>query len=170
MKNEKTMHWLLAQLKPNAVSIAKRNLERQGFRCFVPLERRTRRQRGQLTSVKAPLFPGYVFVGIKAEESPWRAIRSTYGVTKLVSFGLKPAIVPMGIIGELMRSCDKDGCIQDYCKVAEKDQVEISHGPLASFLGIVEKLAPNERAWVLIDMMGKSVRSSIPRSDLRVIQ
>ncbi|WP_421991905.1 transcription termination/antitermination protein NusG [Qipengyuania sp.] len=169
MRPEKKALWLLAQIKPNSTSIAKRNLERQGFRCFLPLDRRTRRLRGQLTPVKTPFFPGYLFVGIEADDTPWRAIRSTYGVAKLVSFGLEPATVPEELIGELMSRCDNEGCIRNHVAVAERDRVEISHGPLANFFGIVEKLAANERAWVLIDMMGQSIRSSMPRSDLRVV-
>ena len=169
MRPENTSHWLLAHVKPNSTSIAKRNLERQGFRCFLPLDRRTRRLRGQLTTVKSPFFPGYLFVGIEADDTPWRAIRSTYGVAKLVSFGLEPANVPEELIGELMSRCDNEGCIRNHVAVAERDRVEISHGPLANFFGIVEKLAANERAWVLIDMMGQSIRSSMPRSDLRVV-
>lgn len=169
MRPEYTSHWLLTQVKPNSASIAKRNLERQGFKCSLPLDRRTRRPRGQPTPVKTPFFPGYLFVSIASDDAPWRAIRSTYGVGKLVSFGLEPAIVPEELIGELKSRCNDEGCVREHIDFLERDKVEISHESLASFFGIVEKLAATERAWVLIDMMGQSIRSSIPRSDLRVV-
>ena len=169
MSPEKTSHWLLVQVKANSTSIAKRNLERQGFECFLPLVRQTRKLRGQLTSVKTPFFSGYLFVGIASNDAPWRAIRSTYGVARLVSFGLEPAIVPEDLIGDLRSRCDNEGCVREHVDLSERDKVEISHGPLLNFFGIVEKLAANERAWVLIDMKGQSIRSSFPRSNLRVV-
>tara|TARA_Y100001947_G_scaffold157139_1_gene166770 strand:- start:578 stop:940 length:363 start_codon:yes stop_codon:yes gene_type:complete len=119
--------------------------------------------------VKTPFFSGYLFVGIASNDAPWRAIRSTYGVARLVSFGLEPAIVPEDLIGDLRSRCDNEGCVREHVDLSERDKVEISHGPLLNFFGIVEKLAANERAWVLIDMMGQSIRSSIPRSNLRVV-
>lgn len=117
-------------------------------------------------SVKAPFFPGYIFVGIDAASSPWSAIRSSHGVSRLIGFGVHPATVPAHIIEELMRCCGSDGCVENYNQVSEGDTVKITHGPLTDFVGRVDKLAPNERAWVLIDIMGKATRSSLQLADL----
>lgn len=154
-------------MKPNLTPIAKRNLERQGFRCCLPLVSQTRRLRGQLTSVKTPFFSGYLFVGIASNDAPWRAIRSTYGNARLVSFGLEPAIVPEDFIGELRSRCEDEGCVRKHVDLSERYEVEIKDGSLVSFFGTVEKLAANERAWVLIDMASQSIRSSISRSNYK---
>lgn len=167
MNSTPPLHWLLAQLKPNCGEIAERNLMRQGFTTFLPLERKTRRSRGRLKSVKSPYFPGYLFVGVDAKSLPWRAINSTYGISRLVSFGLQPAPVPKNIMDELLGYCGPDGCIEDLTPISEGDEVQVRDGPLASFTGKIEKLAPNERAWLLIDIMGKATRSLVRRSDVR---
>ncbi|WP_226698685.1 transcription termination/antitermination protein NusG [Qipengyuania gaetbuli] len=160
--------WFLAQLKPNCGSIAERNLAQQGFATFLPMERRTKNKNGQLIQVKVPYFPGYIFVRDDARASPWRAIHSTYGISRLVSFGARPAPVPPEIINQLLECCDSHGCIQRLDQFAVGDEVQVCDGPLVNFTGIVDKLAPAERAWLLIDIMGKATRSLVRCADLRL--
>ena len=167
METQTETQWLLAQVKPNSGAIAERNLNRQGFETLLPMERKTRRYRGQLKSVRAPYFPGYIFVRLDSTEAEWTAIRSTYGVSNLVAFGLQPAIVPPEIIDELLNCCSPDGFIENYVELGEDDKVQITHGPLTDFFAKVEKLVPDERAWLLIDIMGKETRSLLKLSDLR---
>ena len=47
---------LLAQFKPNSHNIAERNLTRQGFRAFVPMQEETKRAR-QVHHPDAPAVP-----------------------------------------------------------------------------------------------------------------
>lgn len=160
--------WYLAQLKPNCAGIAQRNLARQGFAVFLPLERTTRRQGKRLVTVRRPYFPGYVFVGTHGAASPWRAIQSTQGIARLVRFGIEPAPVPRALVAELQQACDAEGCIALQAALTAGDNVHITHGPFASFIGQVENCAPEDRAWVLIDVMGQATRVSLPRRDLRL--
>lgn len=161
-------HWYLAQLKPNCSAIAERNLARQGFATFLPLERSTQRKGKQLIAVKRPYFAGYLFVRIDPSSAPWRAIHSTQGVARLISFGAQPTPVPPGIVSGLQQACGEDGCIETHAALAQGDHVRIAQGPFASFIGKVDSLAPDKRTWVLLDVMGKATRVSIPSGDLRL--
>lgn len=58
--------WFLAQLKPNSVKIAERNLKRQGFRTFLPVEEVTKRANSKFVTAVRPMFPGYIFVSFDA--------------------------------------------------------------------------------------------------------
>jgi transcriptional antiterminator RfaH len=75
----------LAQFKPKCHRIAERNLERQGFQSFLPMQEETRRVRGKFTALMRPLFPGYLFVAFDKARGGWQAVNSTYGITRLVS-------------------------------------------------------------------------------------
>ena len=101
--------WFLAQLKPNSAAIAERNLKRQGFRTFLPLQEQTRQRYGRFVTVLQPLFPGYIFVAFDPSKGGWRAINATLGNTRLVSFGKDPAPVPLDLISQLMLRCDRSG-------------------------------------------------------------
>ena len=83
--------WFLAQLKPNCAKIADKNLARQGFRTFMPMEEETRQRNGKFVTANKPLFPGYIFVALDVTRGLWRSVNSTYGITRLVSFGKEPA-------------------------------------------------------------------------------
>jgi len=54
--------WFLAQLNPNCANIADKNLKRQGFQTFLPIEEETRKRNGKFVTAMRPLFPGYIFV------------------------------------------------------------------------------------------------------------
>jgi hypothetical protein len=54
--------WFLAQLKPNCANIADKNLKRQGFQTFLPMEEETRQRNGKFVTAMRPFFPGYIFV------------------------------------------------------------------------------------------------------------
>jgi transcriptional antiterminator RfaH len=79
--------WFLAQCKPNSHHVAERNLARQGFAVFLPLQEETKRARGRFVTRMRPLFPGYLFVALDIRQGLWRAVNSTLGITRLVSLG-----------------------------------------------------------------------------------
>ena len=54
--------WFLAQLKPNCANIADKNLKRQGFNTFLPMEEETRQRNGKFVTAMQAAVPGYIFV------------------------------------------------------------------------------------------------------------
>ncbi|TNE32881.1 MAG: transcriptional activator RfaH [Alphaproteobacteria bacterium] len=160
--------WFLAQLKPNCANIARRNLERQGFEIFLPFEVETRLHGRRQAFAKVPLFPGYLFLALDPETSPWRKVNSTLGIARLVSFGTHPAPVPYHIIDELMRRCDAAGRLIELPKICPGDQVRITGGPLSSFVAQVERIEPNKRVWLLMDIMGGKTQVTVAQADVRL--
>jgi len=164
---EKT--WFLAQSKPNSHKIAERNLQRQGFQTFLPLHEETKRKAGQFTTSLRPLFTGYLFVAFDAAKGGWRAINSTYGVTRLVSFGDDPQPVPNDLISNLVLRCDQSGRLLPPRILKTGDTVEISSGPFADFVATVEKVDPDQRVWMLLELMGRATRVVVHQDALRQI-
>lgn len=159
--------WFLAQLKPNCLSIATQNLDRQGFKSFVPLEQRTQRSGPRFKTVARPLFPGYVFVSLDTSMGQWRAVNSTYGITKLVAFGGKPAAVPQGLVEQIALGCDADGLLLPPEELLPGDKVLIQSGPFAGELAEIEHTDPNRRVWILLDLMGQKTRVHVTRDALK---
>lgn len=165
--DDENSRWFLAQLKPNGHQIAARNLDRQGFHYFLPMQEETRRRRGRFMNVLRPLFPGYIFIAFDPEKGLWRKINSTTGVARLVSFGKSPMPVPSELVSGLKARCDRKGKFLPDVTLAPGDAVQISQGPLAEFVATVEKLAPNNRIFVLLDIMGRRTRMSMHAENLR---
>lgn len=161
--------WYLAQLKPNAAAIAQRNLERQGFRTFLPVEEGTRRHRGRFVTAERPLFPGYVFVAFDAEHGPWRQINSTRGIARLVSFGRDPAPVPRALMARLGEGGAAAQARVPRALPRPGDRVRVTKGPFADFLAEIERVAPDRRVWILLELMGGRARVSVDRGQLRAL-
>jgi len=147
--------WFLAQLKPNGAQIANRNLMRQGFKTFLPMQEETQRSKGKFTTRLRPLFPGYIFVAFDVARGLWHSVNSTQGITKLVSFGKAPAQVPSDLVTQLMLRCDASNRILPPSDLKQGDRVRLNTGPFANFVAEIEKIAPDQRAWVLMDILGQ---------------
>lgn len=161
--------WFLAQLKPNSAKIAERNLKRQGFRTFLPVEEVTKRARSKFVTAEQPMFPGYIFVAFDVTEGGWRSINSTNGITRLVSFGKDPTPVPIDIIEGLMVRCDDQGKLMSPRLLNPGDQVAMARGPFANLLAEVDKIEPDRRVWVLLDIMGSRTRVVVDVDQLRAV-
>lgn len=167
--NDRGMSWFLAQLKPNSANIANKNLRRQGFETFLPLEEETRPRNGKFATVMRPLFPGYIFVAFDVAQGLWCAVNSTYGITRLVSFGKEPTAVPLELVSQLMLRCDAKGRLLPSKLLKSGDQVTLTKGPLANFVAEVEQVEPDRRVWVLMEIMGGQTRVAVRPDQLRAI-
>jgi transcriptional antiterminator RfaH len=168
--NVDTSVWYLAQVKPNASQIAERNLARQGFDVFSPRQEETRRRAGRFVRDMRLLFPGYLFVAFDPASSAWRAINSTYGISRLVTFGrCVPTSVPHDIVAGLMARCDEMGLLLPPQVLKSGDNVHVLSGPFAQFVATVDGLAPQRRVWVLLDILGSQTRVSLDVAQLQLV-
>lgn len=167
--HDRSTSWFLAQLKPNCANIADKNLKRQGFKTFLPIEETTRQQNGKFMTAMRPLFPGYIFVAFDADRGFWRTVNSTYGITRLVSFGKKPTAVPLELVSQLMLRCDAKAKLLPPKLLKPGDKVTLTKGPFANFVAEVEKFAPDRRVWVLIEIMGAQTRVAVGADQMRAV-
>jgi transcriptional antiterminator RfaH len=151
--------WYLAQVRPNQFHIAEHNLARQDFAVFSPTQAETRRRGGRFVSETRPLFPGYLFVSFNPASGAWRTINSTYGVSRLVTFGARvPAPVPHALVAGLMARCDEAGHLLPPQALKPGDRAHVLSGPFAQFVATVESLAPQRRVSVLLEVLGSQTR------------
>ena len=160
--------WYLIQFKPNSHRMAERNLHRQGFETFLPMQKITRRKASRFVSDLKPLFPGYMFVNVNSDLAPWRSINSTIGVSKLVSFEGKPKLLPIQLISGLMLRCDASGTLLPPKSLSAGDSVEMLTGPFANFIATVDTIDPEQRIWVLMDFMGQKTRMQVTADQLQL--
>ena len=97
------MHWYLVHTKPRQEKCALENLHRQGYQCYLPTIPAEKLRQGLLTVADEPLFPRYLFIRLGQGDTAksWAPIRSTKGVSRLVSFGVEPAKVADNLVEAL---------------------------------------------------------------------
>lgn len=162
-----TENWYIAQLKPNGITNALRNLQRQGFATFHPRQTVTRRVRDRLVTRDDPVFPGYVFVGFDPVAAPWRRINATLGIARLLTTpSLQPATVPHDFMASLRARCDADGRVKPPEALAPGDLVRIRTGPFADAVTRIESLDREGRVRLLLEVMGQAVQVSVSTENL----
>lgn len=157
------MQWYVIHSKPRQEQRALENLERQGYRAWLPTIEMEKLRRGKLTRVIEPMFSRYLFIQLDKTQSNWSPIRSTLGVNKLVSFGNVPAVVPDALIQMLQQT---EGSQRELL-LKEGDAVQFVSGPLQGLEGILQQRDGELRAMVLIELISQPQRVSAAIEDIR---
>lgn len=159
--------WSILQFKPNAHTLAKQNLNQQGFETFLPLEKVTKIKNQKFISTLRPLFPGYMFVAFEIKNMSWHTINYTYGVSKLLTHDNQPHIVPDDLIFNIMARCNQEGVLLPPKQFSKGDSVRFVSSPFHNFLATVESIDKNQRVWVLMDLMGQLTRTLVKADKLK---
>ncbi len=159
-------YWCAVNTQVNAEDKAVFHLMRQGFKVLLPKHLKRRSHARKVEWVPRPLFPGYLFVEIDPERSPWRAIRSTVGIFDVIRFGEKPAPIPDEVIDEIKARQDENGLVKthDGTNFKPGDAVRVLQGALGEFEALFESTDDRNRVTVLLNMLGRQVRARVSKN------
>ncbi|WP_448664974.1 transcription termination/antitermination protein NusG [Sphingomonas sp. CJ20] len=153
-KNE-VMKWYVVNTRVNSERMARRNLDQQGYSCFLPVYRKTVRHARKVTEVLAPLFPSYLFVEFDPEWTRWRPINGTAGVRGIVSGSDgRPSAVPMSVMRMLQSQCRGELVEWRSSGLEVGQKIVMTSGPFTDFLGEVQRLDGPGRVRLLLEAMG----------------
>ena len=163
-------NWFAVVTKPRQERIALENLQRQGFECFLPMaenpyQRRSKKQQKRIE----PLFPRYLFLNAIADTQNLAPVRSTMGVISMVRFGTELAVIPEQIINAIkQRITPETGLIKiEAIEIEAGDKVKIFDGPLTGLNGIVQEKDSNNRALLLMNLMGRPTKVRVDAISLQ---
>ena len=164
----------VAQTHPCAETLAKANLEAQGFETFLPVvveeARRGVLGRKRVTAL-APLFPGYMFIALDLS-SHWRAACSTKGVRRLLGRDSEhPTPLPIGAIPDLVARYDAGEFVQRVTtfRVNAGDDVTIAKGAFEGCRGVCV-VSRGERIQVLLSLLGGAVKMDMTTDFVRPLE
>ena len=160
MSNVTDACWYVVQTQVNSEARAEQNLLRQGYEVYLPRCLKRRRHARKVDLMAKPLFPRYMFVAIDMATQRWRSIQSTFGVSRLVTNGDDPAMVPEGVVHALKAREDDKGFVRLDNKpaFAPGDKVRVLAGAFMDNAGLFNGLADHDRVSILLDMLGRKVR------------
>ncbi len=165
-----TLHWYVIHTKPRQERRALLNLEQQGYECYLPMITIEKIRKGVVSVVEEPLFARYLFIRLNVSLSGkgWGAIRSTLGVSCLVTFGMEPAKVGERLIEIL---CAQKDALRSRPRrlFAQGERVQIVDGSFAGIEAIYQMNDGESRAMVLIELLSRSVPLKISHACLRKI-
>ena len=160
--------WFLIYTKPRQEERAKENLENQGFETFLPMIAFEKIKQPKLYSLK-PMFPRYLFTQYNAEKNNWVHVKSTRGVSHVITFGDKLTEVPNSVMDYLKSKVDDNDALklQTTRKTFQKGDKLVIHkgvfqGKEAKFLSTTGK----ERVRILLKLMNELIITEVPGHDV----
>lgn len=168
--NGENKNWWLVTTKPRQEEYAEANLLNQGYETYRPLAKRLRKQRGKMKPTIESLFPRYLFIHLDQLNDNWAPIRSTYGVSKIVSFGNKPAKVPDEIITQLKKEEDQlaEKAI-DLDRFKKGETIKIENGAFKGLNALFLSYDGEERAIVLLNILQNQTKLTVPAAEISSI-
>jgi len=162
------MDWYLVHTKPRQEKSALDNLHRQGYQCYLPMIPAEKLRQGLITVADEPLFPRYLFIRLGQGDSAksWAPIRSTKGVSRLVSFGNEPARMDDGLI-ELLRTQESLAQTEPVRLFKSGEKIRLTQAPFAGIEGIYQMADGERRVMVLIEILSKPVAVRVAPASLR---
>lgn len=164
--------WYVLRTKPRQEKRAQCNLKSWGLETLLPLWPERRKNARAHECVRA-VFPSYIFCRFRG--SLFDKVKYTHGVSCVVSFGGKPAVVDQSIIDELASRMDDRGMVFDQPvapaldALQHGDEVVIQSGPFANMTGVFDKeMSSGERVKILLrNVAARSFTCN--RSDVRKV-
>lgn len=156
--------------QPRQEKCALDNLQRQGFQCYLPALPSEKLRPGVLMVADEPLFPRYLSIHQSQGNSvkSWVPIRSTKGVSRLVSFGAEPAKVVDSLV-EALRAQVTSVQAEPERLFKPGERVRLTEAPFAGIEGIYQMADGERRVMVLIELLSKQVRVRVAPANLRKV-
>ena len=164
-KGKKEIIWVLIYTKAKQEIKANENLQKQGFKTFLPLISATNKD-GEIKSL-VPLFPRYIFAQINFGLDNWTSIKSSYGVSHIVMFGEKFTSIPNNIIKLIQDKLDESGIYKEDVSLVDYqkgDHISIKEGGFAGIDAIFLSKKSKDRVRLLLKLLNTSVVTEISTS------
>ena len=131
----------------------------------VPMEEVVEIRNGKRVRSTRKVYPGYVLVHMIETSESWYVVRNTRGVTGFV--GSANNAIPLTEEEVLALGMEKHEVVVLY-KVG--DQVKITDGPLATFIGTVDEIdAEKNKVCVVVSMFGRETPVELELDQVEVV-
>lgn len=159
--------WYVVYTRARGEAWAAGNLVRQGFEVYFPKIRQEVRHARRIRSVLAPLFPRYLLVRLDTENQRWRSVNGTFGVSHIICQGETPAPLADRVIAAIREREDESGVVRLLPRgLKPGDRVRLREGAFADCSALLKEICGRERAILLLELMGRSVRVTVPLENI----
>jgi transcriptional antiterminator NusG len=161
-----TQAWFAVQTRPRFEKKVALELQEKGIQTFLPLDSVKRQWSDRKQTVSLPLFPGYMFVRISADQDLRVAVLRTNGVNSFV--GARGIGTPIpGIEIEAVQTLLKQQVpvkVHPYLKLGQT--VRIRGGCLDGIKGILTKVNGDRSLVISIDLIQRSIAMHVSGYDI----
>jgi transcriptional antiterminator RfaH len=146
--------WYVCMTKPRQERLAEQRLLEQGYEVYLPALPQWKRGAQGWQCTPVVMFPRYAFVRPGRPGQSIAPVRSTPGVTCLVSFGPVVGCVPAHKMHALRHVVAQRTQATPGAPLAPGDAIVFAQGPLKGCAGLVSHVA-SERVTVMLGLLGR---------------
>jgi transcription termination/antitermination protein NusG len=161
------LFWYALWVKSRSEFVTSQELSRKGIENYVPAATKVRQWADRKKKVDFPLFPGYVFVHVFPRADEFLNVVKTRGSVCFVSLEPgRPTSIPPQEIESLKILTQSGNRFDVFPAFQEGTPVRVKRGPLSGAVGILAKRKDQNMFLVKIDILGRSVGTSIYAEDI----
>ena len=154
--------WFALQVRSRREGPIATHLQGQGFECFLPLYKSTRRWSDRIKEVEQPLFPGYLFCRFDLHNRG--PLLMTPGVQQIVGIGRTPMPVAECEINSIRQALASGLPSQPWPYLELGQRVRVNHGSLTDLEGILINFKGSNRVVLSVTLLQRSVAMEIDLS------
>lgn len=178
-----TVAWYAAYTKPRQEGVAVANLQRQGFHTYSPLFKTLRKPAGKseanlvsagdpnsMLVAYEPMFPRYVFFQPSSPRHSVATVRSTRGISSIVTFGAEFAVVQPEIL-QTIQSLEEQrnqAPLQTISPYQPGRRVRLRAAALNGLEGLVQTVS-SKRVTILLELLGRQKALKVEHDQIELI-
>jgi transcription antitermination factor NusG len=159
------LSWFVAHTRPRCEKKLLRFCEREGLSATLPCHRAAHQYRGKTVVFQKPLFPGYVFLRMAAEQRG--KIHRSDHLAKLLEVADQALFIRQ--LEDVLRALETDFAIRLAPRIGEGMRVKIKNGPLRGIDGWVEQRYGMTTVLLRLDFIGQAAAVKLDATDLEPI-
>ena len=160
-------HWLAAYTKARHENTVARQLECKAVGFLLPTYARSARWSDRVKSVKAPLFPSYVFVHVNDDERV--RVLQTAGVVNIVSVAGRPALLREEEVAMLRECAARPYAVEPHPFLRVGQRVRVTRGPFEGWEGVLTCKRSASRLVVNVEQIMQAVSVNLDGADVEAI-
>lgn len=144
--------WFVAHTRPRCEKKLLDWCKREAVEATLPCYQTVHKYRGKVVRFEKPLFPGYLFLRLRGEESR-KVSQSDYAARVLTVVDQDTFQEQLGSILEAIEKCSEINVVPE---IGEGSRVRVKHGPLRGMDGWVEKRYGMTTVLFRLDFIGQA--------------
>ncbi len=161
------LRWFAVYTRSRHEKRVAEQLERKQLGCYLPLYEAAHRWKDRTALVQLPLFPGYVFVRLAAEER--LKVLEVPGVVRFVGFGGQAHPLPEEQMDALRNGLTSRLRMEPHPFLKTGRRVRITRGPLLGAEGILLRRKDQLRFILSVELLMRSVSIEVDTVDLELV-
>ncbi len=161
-------NWYVLAVHARKENFVEQQLRSEGYKVACPRYLKSVRHARRISTVAAPLFPGYLFIRRSANSTSWRHANWIPGAIGLVKVDRRPVPLKSKFVDHFISNLDRNGVVQINQEISLGDKVQALGGPFDRVAGEVIELSDDSRIKILMHALNRKVEMTLPRSTVVV--